>query len=219
MLSPRVTFNDSPDCRDHCTGYFVFACDTCDFGAWHRRCLLYSSLTSKLRHNLAASLVVGLGLVATYTGYVIGQFTLAYPHVHNIGDGGEVLFGAIGRELFTFAQVVFLIFLMASHVLTFSIMLNTLAEHATCTIVFTIVGMAVSIICTLPRTLLKVSHLCILCKHPVKGPYERLGLTISPSLHLDLLGCAYNYVGSGPLCMSMQRRLPRSTMPFCPSRT
>lgn len=37
--------------------------------------------------DLASSgviLIIGLGVIATYTGYVIGQFKLAYPHVHNM---------------------------------------------------------------------------------------------------------------------------------------
>jgi hypothetical protein len=29
-------------------------------------------------------LVIGLGIIATYTGYVLGQFKLAYPHIHNM---------------------------------------------------------------------------------------------------------------------------------------
>ena len=29
-------------------------------------------------------LILSLGIIATYTGYVIGQFKLAYPHVHNM---------------------------------------------------------------------------------------------------------------------------------------
>lgn len=114
-------------------------------------------------------IIIGLGLLATYTGYTLGQFKLAYPHVHNMADAGEVILaplglGALGREVFGAAQLIFLIFLMGSHVLTFSIMLNTLSEHGTCTIVFALVGMIVSIICTVPRTLLKVSYLCIACE-------------------------------------------------------
>lgn len=78
-----------------------------------------------------------------------------------MGDAGGVLLGPIGREIFTLSQIVFLIFLMGSHVLTFSIMLNTISDHGVCTIVFAVVGMVVSILCTIPRTLLKVSYLCI----------------------------------------------------------
>ena len=84
-------------------------------------------------------LIIDLGLLATYTGYTFGQFKLAYPHVHNMADAGEVIAGPIGREIFGIAQMIFLIFLMGCHVLTFSIMMNTLTEHGTCTIVFTII--------------------------------------------------------------------------------
>ena len=106
-------------------------------------------------------LIAGLGALATYTGFVLGQFKLRYPHVHNMADAGEVLLGPIGREIFGVAQMLFLIFVMGSHILTFSIMLNTVSNHGTCTIVFGIVGMAVSLICTLPRTLKRVSYLSI----------------------------------------------------------
>ncbi|KAL8948832.1 MAG: hypothetical protein Q9222_005016 [Ikaeria aurantiellina] len=106
-------------------------------------------------------LILGLGILATYTGYVIGQFKLAYPGVHNMADAGMVLLGPIGREVFGIAQMLFLVFVMGSHILTFSIMMNTITEHGTCTIVFAIVGTVISIICTLPRTLHKVSYLAV----------------------------------------------------------
>lgn len=50
-------------------------------------------------------LLVGLGICATYTGYVFGQFKLAYPQVANMEDAGEVLLGPIGREIFGVGQV------------------------------------------------------------------------------------------------------------------
>ena len=36
------------------------------------------------RASSGVILIIGLGIIATYTGYVIGQFKLAYPHVHNM---------------------------------------------------------------------------------------------------------------------------------------
>ncbi|KAJ6129382.1 hypothetical protein N7512_002162 [Penicillium capsulatum] len=112
----------------------------------------------------AVILIVGLGLVATYTGYVIGQFKLRYPHVHSMADAGEVLFAPIGlapfgRELLGTAQLLFLIFIMGSHILTFTVMMNTLTENGTCSIVFGVVGLVISFIFALPRTLRKVSWL------------------------------------------------------------
>ncbi|KAJ5354373.1 uncharacterized protein N7496_012806 [Penicillium cataractarum] len=110
----------------------------------------------------AVILIVGLGLLATYTGYVIGQFKLRYPHVHSMADAGEVLFGPIGlarvgREFLGTAQLLFLVFIMGSHLLTFTVMMNTLTNHGTCSIVFGVVGLVVSFVFALPRTLRKVS--------------------------------------------------------------
>ena len=126
-----------------------------------------SSVPQELREpatNIFSSgviLIAGLGIVATYSGYVLGQFKLAYPHVHNMADAGEVLAGRIGREIFGAAQILFLVFAMGSHILTFSIMMNTVTSHGTCTIVFGIVGMIVCLVFTLPRTLKKVSYMSI----------------------------------------------------------
>lgn len=74
------------------------------------------------------------------------------------------LAGAIGREIGGAAQTIFLIFSMASHILTWTICLNTLTDGATCTIVWGIVGLVLFWICDIPRTLLKVSWLsCVSC--------------------------------------------------------
>ena len=78
-----------------------------------------------------------------------------------MADAGEVMAGRIGREVFGAAQILFLVFVMGSHILTFSIMMNTITSHSTCTIVFTIVGMVVCLVFTLPRTLKKVSYMAI----------------------------------------------------------
>ncbi|KKY14779.1 putative t-complex protein 1 subunit eta [Diplodia seriata] len=93
---------------------------------------------------------------------------MAYPHVHNMADVGEVLFSswgptaaAIGRETLGAAQTIFLIFSMGSHILTFTIAMNAITEHVTCTLVWGAVGLVVLWFCTLPRTLKKVSYLSI----------------------------------------------------------
>lgn len=108
-------------------------------------------------------LILGLGILATYTGYVIGQFKWAYPYVHSMADAGEVLFSplarrynmpviaSIGKEFFGAAQTIFLIFSMASHILTWTIGLDTISVHATCTIVWAVVGLIIFYIFTIPR--------------------------------------------------------------------
>ena len=139
-------------------------------------------------------LLISLGIIATYTGYVIGQFKMAYPHIHNMADAGEVLFaplgmGAIGREAFGTAQIIFLIMLMGSHVLTFEIAFNVMTGHPTCSIVWAVVGLIVLFLFTLPRTLKKVSYLSIACKSTQTTLFSRgvrSATESSPSLHIHL---------------------------------
>lgn len=75
-----------------------------------------------------------------------------------------MLLGPVGREFGGAAQTIFLIFVMGSHILTFTIAMNSITGHATCTIVWGVVGFVVLWILTLPRTLKKVSYLSIGCK-------------------------------------------------------
>ncbi|KAJ5946156.1 hypothetical protein N7454_002995 [Penicillium verhagenii] len=110
----------------------------------------------------ALVLIIGLGLLATYTGYVIGQFHQRYPHIQNLADAGEVLMGAVGRELFGIGQLLFSIFIMGSHILTFSVMMNTITDHGTCTMVFTTVGFLICMVCSLPRTMKNMTYISCL---------------------------------------------------------
>ncbi|KAJ5569559.1 uncharacterized protein N7459_008989 [Penicillium hispanicum] len=104
-------------------------------------------------------IILGLSVISWYTGYIMGQFKLRYPQVHSMGDAGELLLGPFGRELFYFGQLLFIIFLMASHILTFSVLFNTITNHGTCTIVFGVVGLIVSFLGALPRTTEKVFYM------------------------------------------------------------
>ncbi|KAJ5750446.1 hypothetical protein N7533_007474 [Penicillium manginii] len=107
-------------------------------------------------------IIVGIGAMTTYTGYVVGQFKLRYPQVHNMSDASEILFGAWGREIFGVAQILCFIFLMGAHILTFSIMMNTLSNHGACTIIFCLVGAILCFVLTLSRRLEEVSWLGII---------------------------------------------------------
>ena len=125
--------------------------------------------------NSAVIIIVGLGIVALYTGYTIGQFRERYPHIHNLADAGEILLGRFGRELFGLGQILFSIFIMGSHIVTFSTMLNTITDHGTCSIVFGIVGMIVCLLLSLPRTIKNMTYISVACKFCSFPPL--LGLT------------------------------------------
>jgi hypothetical protein len=68
------------------------------------------------------------------------------------------------RKSFGTGQLLFLIFLMASHILTFTVALNTITGHATCSIVFGVVGQVLSLILSLPRTVEKIYWLSLVCE-------------------------------------------------------
>jgi len=109
--------------------------------------------------------IIGLGALASYTGMLIGQFKQRHPHISSMADAGEVLMGRFGRELLGSAQLLFLIFIMASHILTFTVAFNVITKHGTCTMVFGVVGMIISCFLSLPRTLAKVSWLSLVCEY------------------------------------------------------
>ena len=73
-------------------------------------------------------LLLLLGAMASYAGLVIGQFKLAHPSIHSMADAGDILFGRVGKEVLEVGQVVFLITIMASHVVTFGIMVRVTAH-------------------------------------------------------------------------------------------
>jgi amino acid permease len=125
--------------------------------------------------------LIGLGLLACYTGYVIGQFKWRYPHISSMADAGEILIGRFGRELFGAGQLLFLIFIMASHILTFTVALNTITGQATCSIVFGAVGMIVSIFLSLPRKLAQVSWLSLVSEYCTFQNQKNMSLTVYPS--------------------------------------
>jgi len=134
----------------------------------------------------AIIILISLGLIASYTGYVIGQLKWRYPHISSMADAGEVLMGKFGKEILFGGQILYLVFLMASHLLTFSVAMNTITVHGTCSIVFGIVGLVLSLGLSLPRTLKNMSWLSLACGstwHRVSRSTELIGYSIHQYLH------------------------------------
>ncbi|KAF2002749.1 hypothetical protein P154DRAFT_544393 [Amniculicola lignicola CBS 123094] len=102
-----------------------------------------------------------LGVLATYSGLVIGQFKLAFPKVQSYADCGEMIAGRVGKEILAVSQVLILVFIMAAHILSFHVALNAITDHGMCTIVFSFFGLIVCFALGLPRTLKAVSFLSI----------------------------------------------------------
>ncbi|KAJ5746941.1 uncharacterized protein N7511_008637 [Penicillium nucicola] len=110
----------------------------------------------------AAILLVFLSTLSWYTGYVIGQFKIRFPHVHSMGDAGEILFGRVGRIVLEIGQLLLLLFVMSSHILTGTIVLSTITDNGACGIVFGVVSLVICFLGALPRTMAKVYWLSLI---------------------------------------------------------
>lgn len=126
----------------------------------------------------AAIMILFISGLSWYTGYEIGQFKLRHPEIHSMGDAGELLMGRFGRELLGLGQLLLLIFLMASNILMFNILMNTLTNHGTCTLVFGVVGLIICFLGALPRTMDKVYWMSVICKSLLSGAFH--SVTNSP---------------------------------------
>jgi hypothetical protein len=62
------------------------------------------------------------------------------------------------------AQTIFQVFVMGSHLLTWTICLNTLTNSSTCTIVWAVVGLAIFWVLNTPRTLKFAGYYSFACK-------------------------------------------------------
>lgn len=138
--------------------------------------------------------LVALGIFSTYSGYVLWQFRMRYPHITNYGDVGGVLLGPIGRELFGAAYIIYCVFCMASHLLTFTIAMNVLTGHATCTIVWGIVGVVIFSVLSIPRTLKNVSFLSIISFTSILSAVmiTMVALGVSPKVASNMMDATTN---------------------------
>lgn len=124
-------------------------------------------------------LILIMSAMSTYSCVVLGEFRKSYPYVQNFGDAVEVIGKSIGmgpffQEVFGWAQVLFQVLVAGSHLLTWTICLNTLTNSSTCTIVWAVVGLAVFWTLNLPRTLKYTSWMSLGCKYRSRMEKQRV---------------------------------------------
>ncbi|KAK7748697.1 hypothetical protein SLS53_000719 [Cytospora paraplurivora] len=102
---------------------------------------------------------IGLGFVAIYTSYVVGQVKLAFPHVTHYADAGQLLMGRFGYELVGVMFTLQLVFLVGSHSLTGTIAFNNITDNATCSLVFGVVSAIILLLLAIPPSFAEVAIL------------------------------------------------------------
>lgn len=71
---------------------------------------------------------VGIGLIAIYTSYIVGQVRLKHPHIQHYADAVRLMWGRFGYELTSVMFVLFLVLITGSHVLTVSCVFRALSS-------------------------------------------------------------------------------------------
>jgi amino acid permease len=84
--------------------------------------------------------IVVMGMLSLYSAYNLVQYWRKYPYMLNIVDYGRVLGGPWVEAIFAVGFLINMALICASAVITISIGLNTVSDHATCTVVFTVVS-------------------------------------------------------------------------------
>lgn len=102
---------------------------------------------------------VGLGLVAIYTSYVVGQVKLKFPEVAHYADAGRLIWGRFGYELIGAMFALELTFLVGSHCLTGAIAFGNLTDNGTCSLVFGVVSAIILLLLAIPPSFADVAIL------------------------------------------------------------
>jgi hypothetical protein len=98
-------------------------------------------------------LTVGVGLIAIYTSYLVGQVKLKFPHVLHYSDAVQLIWGRFGYELTGAMTVLFLVLLVGSHTLTGTIaFINIVDNYTICAIVWGVISAIILFFLALPPT-------------------------------------------------------------------
>lgn len=96
---------------------------------------------------------VGLGLIAIYTSYIVGQVKLKHPHVQHYADAVGLMWGKFGYELTSVMFVLFLVLLTGSHVLTGTIAwISIVDKPSLCALVWGVISAILLFCLALPPT-------------------------------------------------------------------
>jgi amino acid permease len=101
--------------------------------------------------------ILGIGLLTTWSDYTVGLFKRNHPEVYSLGDVGFVLAGKVGREVASFMYAAFMIAIVGAGLIPIAIAFNAVTSHATCTVAWVVVGAVVCFAVASVQTLNRIS--------------------------------------------------------------
>ncbi|WWC72427.1 uncharacterized protein I206_106389 [Kwoniella pini CBS 10737] len=103
--------------------------------------------------------IIVLAIIITWSDLVVGYFKLNHPEVYTVADAAHIMFGPWGREIIGFAFWLEVVAIAGASFLSISVAFNTITEHATCTVVWVVVGAIIVAVFASIQTLGKISWL------------------------------------------------------------
>jgi hypothetical protein len=107
--------------------------------------------------------ILGFGGLTTYCGYILVQFFRRYPLITNLVDCAQIIGGKWFQIFFGIAFILNLVLICASANITMSVALNTLSNHALCTVAFMAFPHIICWMLCLPRKFTFAAALSWIC--------------------------------------------------------
>ncbi|RDW92833.1 Amino acid transporter [Aspergillus mulundensis] len=104
-------------------------------------------------------IVLAISGMTCWSNWMVGVFKMRHPEVYGIDDVGRKIFGRVGFEVLGAAYALFWIFVGGSGMLSISIALNALSNHAICTAIYVIIAAALGFAFSSIQTMAKMSLL------------------------------------------------------------
>lgn len=96
-------------------------------------------------------LTVGLGLIAIYTSYVVGQVKLKHPEIEHYADAVGLCWGRFGKELTGVMFILLLVLLVGGHTLTGTIAwIRIVDKNTICALVWGVISAIILFVLALP---------------------------------------------------------------------
>lgn len=104
-------------------------------------------------------LTIGIGFIAMYAAYNVGQVKLRYPHIGHYADVGPLLLGPFGGNIFIASFVALLVFVIGSHCLTGAIAFRTISNSDLCSVAFSAISAVILMLLAIPPSFAEIGIL------------------------------------------------------------
>lgn len=106
-----------------------------------------------------------LYLLLWFTGFIVYQFKMRNSQIKSFAEGLVLVFGSWSHGFGVLLMVVYLLFVMAAHIVGFSLMVTTIWPNTMCNIVYKVVASLLYLVATCRRSFNAGKLIYFACKY------------------------------------------------------